>query len=142
MYRDAESSRAALDWKGPTEYEDGYKKREELSTAVSDGDALAAILDRLGWRVTRAIDREIAQYELDGTMVRFEVYPRMDVLVEVEGTPEGIERAAQATGIPREEFTSDRLPDFARRYEARTGERAALCDADLADGAEQRLDDA
>jgi predicted adenylyl cyclase CyaB len=142
VYRDAESARAALDWKGPTEYEDGYKKREELSTGVSDGEALAAILDRLGWRVTRAIDRAIAQYELDGTMLRFEVYPRMDVLVEVEGTPEGIERAARATGIPREEFTSDRLPDFARRYEARTGERAALCDADLADGPAQRLDDA
>jgi predicted adenylyl cyclase CyaB len=142
VYRDAESARAALDWKGPTEYEDGYKRREELSTSVADGDALAAILDRLGWRVTRAIDREIAQYELEGTMLRFEVYPRMDVLVEVEGSPEGIERAARATGIPREEFTSDRLPDFARRYEARTGERAALCDADLVGESTQRLDDA
>jgi predicted adenylyl cyclase CyaB len=142
VYRDAESARAALDWKGPTEYENGYKRREELSTSVADGDALVAILARLGWTVTRAIDREIAQYELDGTMLRFEVYPRMDALVEVEGTPEGIERAALATGIARDAFTSDRLPDFARRYEARTGLRAALCDADLTGEPTSSLDDA
>ena len=142
VYRDAESARAALDWKGATQYEDGYKMREELSTGVTDGDALVAILERLGWQVSRAIDREIAQYELGGTMLRFEVYPRMDVLVEVEGTPEGIERAALATGIPREAFTSERLPDFARRYEARTGSRAALCDADLSGDASWPLDDA
>lgn len=145
VYRDAsgEGARAELDWKGPTEYENGYKMREELSAGVADADALVAILERIGYVVTRAIDREIAQYELDGAMVRFERYPRMDVLVEIEGTPAGIERAARATGIPRAEFSSERLPDFVRRYEARTGERAALCDSDLdAAGARYRVDDA
>ena len=145
VYRDAAGgrARAELDWKGPTEYEDGYKMREELSAGVADADALVAILERIGYIVTRAIDREIAQYELDGAMVRFECYPRMDVLVEVEGTPEGIERAALATGIARADFTSERLPDFVRRYEARSGQRAALCDSDLDEsGARYRVDDA
>lgn len=122
---------AALDWKGPTDYAGGYKVREELSTDLVDPDALAAILERIGYVVTREIDREIAQYELAGAVVRFERYPRMDVLVEVEGAPEAIERAIVATGMSRDAFTSERLPAFVERYEARTGERAALCDREL-----------
>jgi hypothetical protein len=63
--------------------------------------------------------------------VRFEQYPRLDDLVEVEGTPEQIERAIAVLDMPREGFTTERLPDFVRRYEARTGARAALCKSDL-----------
>jgi adenylate cyclase class IV len=123
--------RALLDWKGPTEYDSGYKVREELSTAASDPDALAALLERLGYVVTREIDREIEQYELYGAVIRFEHYPRMDVLVEVEGEPAAIERAISALGVPRAAFTTQRLPDFVRIFEDRTGERAALCDREL-----------
>lgn len=122
---------AALDWKGPTEYSGGYKVREELSSGVHDPDALATVLDRLGYVVTREIDREIAQYELHGATVRFERYPRMDVLVEVEGEPDAIERAIASLGLPRDSFTSERLPAFVARYESRTGGRAAICDREL-----------
>jgi predicted adenylyl cyclase CyaB len=123
--------RAELDWKGPTVYEQGYKVREELATGASDADALAGILARIGFVVTREIDREIVQFELDGATLRFERYPRMDMLLEIEGQPDAIERAIAATGLPRDGFTSDRLPDFVTRYEARTGERAALCAREL-----------
>ena len=135
VYRDAASGdvrSAALDWKGPTGYENGYKVREELSSDTRDPDSLAAILAGLGYVVTREIDRHIAQYELAGATVRFEHYPRMDTLVEVEGAPEAIEVAARATGLPRDAFTSERLPAFVARFEARTGERAALCDREIA----------
>ena len=125
-YRDSHSSRAQIDWKGPTRRLDGYKQREELGARVTDASELVHILERLGYRVTIEIDREIAQYEYEGAMIRFERYPRMDDLVEVEGTPEQIERAIQATGLARDGFTSDRLPDFALRYKARTGMPAAL----------------
>ena len=131
VYRDGERTNAALDWKGPTRYDGGYKVREELSTTVGDPDALAAMLEQLGYAVTREIDRRIVQYELDGATVRFEEYPRMDVLVEVEGAPQAIERAVEALGIPRAEFTTDRLPQFIARFEARTGQRAAICDREL-----------
>lgn len=131
IYRNAQTVAAQLDWKGATERIDGFKVREELTTSLSDPDALAAILDQLGYVVTCEIDREIIQYGIDGTVVRFERYPRMDTLVEVEGTPEGIERAIAVIGLPREGFTAERLPDFVRAYERRTGERAALCDREL-----------
>jgi predicted adenylyl cyclase CyaB len=130
IYRGNEM-RALLDWKGPSSYEGGYKIREEHSTPVADATALAAILEGLGYVVTREIDRTIEQYQLEGAMVRFERYPRMDVLVEVEGEPAAIERAIAALAMPREAFTTGRLPDFVQRYEDRTGERAAICDREL-----------
>ena len=132
VYRDAHATRAELDWKGPTRRENGYKLREELGTTVEDGGTLVAILGHLGYELTIAIDREIVQYELDGAMIRFEHYPRMDVLVEVEGTPEQIERAVAALDLPRSGFTSERLADFTARFESRTGTRAALSHAALA----------
>jgi adenylate cyclase class IV len=127
----APETRATLDWKGPTTYVDGYKVREEHAVALEDAEALAAILERLGYVVTREIDREIEQWLHEGTVVRIERYPRMDVLAEVEGDPAGIERTIAALGIPRERFTTGRLPDFVRAYEERTGERAAICDREL-----------
>jgi predicted adenylyl cyclase CyaB len=130
-YRNDAGVRAELDWKGPTRREGGYKLRDELETKVGDPDALGEILAALGYEVSIAIDREIVQYDLEGTMIRFEHYPRMDDLVEVEGEPEDIERAIAALGLPRDGFNTDRLPDFVRRYEERTGARALISDADL-----------
>jgi adenylate cyclase class IV len=131
VYRGGGHLRAELDWKGPTRRDGTYKLREELGTSVGDPEALEAILAELGYEVSIAIDRVIVQYDLAGTMIRFEHYPRMDDLVEVEGTPEQIEQAITVLGLARDGFTTDRLPDFVHRYEARTGERAALSDADL-----------
>lgn len=131
VYADEGGRRAHLDWKGETRYEGGFKVREEVSTPVADADALCEILERLGFVVTMEIEREIAQYELGGAIVRFEEYPEMDPLVEVEGSPETIERAIQVLGLPRSGFTSDRLPIFVARYEARTGRRACLSQAEL-----------
>jgi hypothetical protein len=66
----------------------------------------------------------------------------MDDLVEVEGAPEGIERAIAVLGIARDAFTAERLPQFVRRYEARTGATAALCDSELTGGTRYDLEDA
>lgn len=135
-YRDRAGNviRASLDWKGATERRAGYKVREERSTPVADPDAASAILERLGYRVSLAIDRTIAQFSLGGAAVRLERYPRMDDLVEVEGTADAIEAAVRATGIARESFSSDGLPEFVARFEERTGTRAALSDAEAHGG--------
>ena len=137
VYRDAGGNvtGASIDWKGPSSTTGTYKQREELSSDVGgDPEDLARILERLGFVLTMQIDRSIWQYDLEGAAVRFERYPRMDDLVEVEGTPEAIERAIVHLALPRDSFTTERLPDFARRFEARTGRAAALCDAELAGG--------
>jgi predicted adenylyl cyclase CyaB len=142
VYRDEQGARAELGWKGPTEYEDGYKVRDEITATSPDADAMRQILERVGFVLTREIDREITQYELDGATVRFERYPRMDDLVEVEGEPHTIERAITSIGLPRQAFTSDRLFEFVRRWEERTGETAALCDRELSGEHPYALDDA
>jgi adenylate cyclase class IV len=131
VYRSSQDTRAELEYKGVTTYEDGYKVRDEVGSTVSDPEAVAHILSGLGYTVTRAIDRDIEQWDVEGASVRFERYPRMDDLVEVEGEPEAIERAIAALGISRSAYTAERLTDFAMRYETRTGERAALSDAEL-----------
>ncbi len=128
------AGRATIDWKGPTSETAGYKTREELAVGIEDQRTLAAMLERLGYLVTESIDREIWEYALDGATIRFERYPRMDPLVEVEGPPAAIERAVSATGLPREGFTAERLSDFVRRFEARTGSRAVLSDAVPSEG--------
>lgn len=134
VYRGGGHVRAELDWKGPTRRDGTYKLREELATSVGDPESLAEILTVLGYEVSIAIDRVIVQYDLHGAMIRFEHYPRMDDLVEVEGSPEQIERAIAVLGLARDGFTTDRLPDFVRRYEERTEGLSALSDADLAGG--------
>jgi len=141
-YEDETGRRAHLDWKGETRYESGFKVREEVSTQVIDPDVLAEILGKLGFVVTVEIEREIAQYELDGATVRFEEYPDMDPLVEVEGSPDAIERAVKALGLSRSGFTSERLPIFVARFEARTGRRASLSKAELQGDRRYSSDDA
>jgi adenylate cyclase class IV len=135
IYRDASGAvtSASVDWKGPSSLTDGYKQREELSCELAgDRENFSRILEQLGFVVTMAIDRQIWQYDLSGATVRFERYPRMDDLVEVEGSPTVIEKAIAVLALPRDSFTGDRLPDFVRRFEARTGRDAALSDAELA----------
>lgn len=134
VHRDASGRVVAssLDWKGPTEYRAGYKVREERSTPVGDPDAMAVVLERLEYRVSLAIDREIVQYALGGAMIRLERYPRMDDLVEVEGTADAIESAIRVTGINRQAFTTDALAAFMARFEERTGTPAAVSGAALA----------
>ena len=122
-----------LDWKGPTNVDSGYKVREEMFTIVEDAIALEQMLDRLGYRCAMAIDRDITQLTVNGATLRFERYPRMDDLVEVEGPPEAIEQAIQLLGLPRHGFTADRLQTFVARFEERTGVRAALSEIETVD---------
>lgn len=105
-----------LGWKGPTRRSaDGYKEREEREIEVrGDGDSFLA---GLGFAPVHAIDRYIETYTLHGGHARLEWYPRMDVLVEVEGTPDAIEAIITTLGLPRDEFTSEGLAAFTTRYD-------------------------
>jgi len=115
-----------LTWKGPVSVRNRYKHREERETRVAEPDEALAILERLGYDVVMRIDRTIADYRIGGATVRIEQYPAMDVLVEVEGEPDAIERAVTATGLARERFLPEALPYFVAEYEARTGRRARI----------------
>jgi len=128
VYRNAEGATASLDWKGAASFEAGYKHREELSVAIADAGQMSGILTALGFVVTRAIDRTVQMLQLGEATLRFERFPRMDTLLEVEGPEASIESAIRASGIPRNAFVADRLYMFVNRYQARTGQRAAISD--------------
>ena len=136
-YRSESGTRTLLDWKGPADTKTGYKVREEISTEISDARALMTMLRKLGFELVREIDRRIVQYEIGGATVRFESFPRMDELVEVEGDPGAIERAIELLGMSRGEFTSDALAAFDTRFERRTGVKAAVSDRELGETADR-----
>ncbi len=118
--------RVQLAWKGRTGVSDGYKLRQELEYDLAGDHAPGPLLEALGYRVVQAIDRHIETYRAGDTSVRIEWYPRMDVLVEIEGPPQGIERVVSLTGIPRAQFLPEALPEFVQRFEARTGQAARI----------------
>lgn len=115
-----------LTWKGPVSTRGAYRHREEIEVRVDTAELLPAMLEHLGLEVTVRIDREIEQWTLDGAMLRLERYPEMDTLLEVEGEPAAIERAAIATGLPRAAFLPESLPYFVAAYERRTGRPVRL----------------
>ena len=55
----------------------------------------------------------------------------MDTLVEIEGTPAGINAAIVALRMERHELTDGRLAEFVRAFEKRTGTRAAVSAREL-----------
>jgi len=142
VHRNGTDASATLDWKGAATFEAGYKHRDETSVAIGDEAQMAGILNALGYVVTRAIDRDIRVLRLGEAVLRFERFPRMDTLLEVEGPEPAIEEAIRVSGLPRESFTADRLFMFVQRFEARTGQRAAICDAELSGDYRFPLDDA
>jgi predicted adenylyl cyclase CyaB len=135
-YVGPEGSRTEVTWKGPVSVDRGYKRRMELEYEVDADGVVDQVFEALGYRVSQAIDRYVEYYELGGATIRLEWYPRLDVLVEIEGDPESIEAAAAVTGQDRNEFSSDALTAFVARYEAREGRPAAIALSDL-DGGER-----
>jgi len=126
--------RVRLTWKGPVavDPEGGYKLRPEIELeADGQSEPALALIQALGYRQVQAVDRWVEYYRLGGATARLEWYPRMDVLIEVEGDRAAIEAAVAASGLPRTAFSAESLPAFVARYESRTGHRAAIALAEL-----------
>jgi adenylate cyclase class IV len=137
VFRHADGrNEAILGWKGPTGVSpEGYKARRELEFELTSPRAEPeALLEALGYRQIETVERYVEFYHLGDTDVRLEWYPRMDVLIEVEGSEAGIESALSVIGLPRDGFTPEPLRLFAERYGARTGRTAALAIAELGGG--------
>jgi adenylate cyclase class IV len=124
-----------LGWKGPTtRTADGYKSRIELEYELhAKSHPAEALLSALGYQRVQVIDRYVEYFHLGTTDLRLEWYPRMDVLLEVEGDGPGIEAGLVAAGVSRASCSPDTLSAFAARYGARTGRPAVLARHELGD---------
>ena len=123
--------RIVLGWKGPVAVDRGAKLREEIEVdATGDVDGL---LRAIGFHEVHAIDRFVEIYRLGEAIIRLEWYPRMDVLIEVEGSEPAIAAAVSVLGIPRSQFSAEALTVFVARY-LMAGGRPALSLAELGDG--------
>lgn len=126
-------TRTVVGWKGPVSVERGAKVRREIEVEVEAEGDIDGLLVGLGYRVAHAIDRFVEIYRVGEAVVRLEWYPRMDVLVEVEGSEPAIDAAVAVVGIPRQAFSADPLTAFVARHQA-AGGRPALSLAELGDG--------
>ena len=126
--------RAVVAFKGPTTVNAaGYKHRDELEYDAAPGEAVLATFQALGYVITHAIDRFVEVWRVGDTTVRLEWYPRMDVLAEIEGAPDGIEATIRTLGLERRACLPDALVSFTARYQQRTGRPALLAEAELED---------
>lgn len=126
-----DSVRTQVAWKGPPTVEGGHKLRSEHEFEAADAEAATGVIEALGYRPVHQIDRYVEYYEVAEAVVRLEWYPRMDVLLEVEGSAVAIEQAVVILGLGRESYRTDSLAAFVARYEARTGRRAAVSMVEL-----------
>jgi len=121
------SETSQLGWKGPTTLTpEGYKGRRELEYALTGSQPPEALLGALGYQEVHRIDRYVEYYRLGSATLRLEWFPRMDVLLEVEGDGAGIEEALRVSGLPRSDFSASSLAGFVTSYTARTGLPALL----------------
>lgn len=83
-YRPADwGDTARLTYKGPL-LDAASKTRSEHETAVDDADALADILDGLGFDPAATVEKERAYWSLDGFTVTLDAVEKLGEFVEIE----------------------------------------------------------
>jgi adenylate cyclase class 2 len=119
-----------LTWKGPV-LPGPVKAREELETAVEDGNVLLALLHALGYRQLFRGQKYREEYALGTAVVTVDDTPA-GAYVEIEAVPEEIDRVAALLGRTPADYRLESYPTLWRRFcEARgTTERDMIFEAD------------
>ncbi|MBA3273159.1 MAG: class IV adenylate cyclase [Chthoniobacterales bacterium] len=65
-----------------------FKQREELQSTIEDGDAVAAILERLGYSVALSFEKKRQSWQVQNCRVELDEVPRLGKYVEIEGPDE------------------------------------------------------
>jgi adenylate cyclase class 2 len=90
--------RSRLTLKGPATFAGNIKSREELEIEVSDLEALAAILARLGFEPVLRYEKDRETWRTSGVTVTLDHTPIGD-FVELEGSAGQLEAAAAELGL-------------------------------------------
>lgn len=106
-----------LTLKGPSEYREGMKIREETELQVTDRDAMVGILNGIGFSVSIEYGKTRESWELGGAAVELDTL-EFGRFVEIEGTKEQIQRAARLLGLDMEKAERRGYPSMMRAHQA------------------------
>lgn len=96
------------------------KLREELETAVGDGERLARILEGAGFRTWFRYEKYREEFALDEVVIAVDETP-VGTFVEIEGTDPGITAAAVALGRGPADYIIDSYRTLFVRFCAERG---------------------
>lgn len=91
------------------------KHQREDETDVSDADALAAILDALGYAPALVYEKRRRTWKMEGVEVVLDELP-FGLFMEIEGEEEAINRAEQLLDLEEAEAEHASYPELAQRH--------------------------
>jgi adenylate cyclase, class 2 len=100
-----EAGRSLLTFKGPVQ-PSAMKLREEIETAVSDGDTLLRLFEGLGFQVWFRYQKYREEFGMHGVIVAVDETP-VGTFVEIEGEESGISAATGALGRLPSDYVLD-----------------------------------
>jgi adenylate cyclase class 2 len=117
-----EGARALLTMKErPDSEPEAVKRRREIETEVSDADAVAAILDALGYRPALVYEKRRTTYQLGGAEVVLDELP-FGWFVEIEGDEADILDAERRLELASAEHVHETYPELTRTHGLKAGE--------------------
>ncbi len=99
-----------------------HKQREEIELKISDGEAMAAILEKLGFEPVFRYEKfrtEHARPEEDGVITIDET--PIGYFLELEGPAEWIDKAAEQLGYAEADYITESYGSLYADYRRRTG---------------------
>jgi len=88
-----------LTYKGPSQYQEGVRARQEIEFSVSDFEAARLFLEALGFVVSMVYEKYRTTYELDGVQITLDEMPYGD-FIEIEGPdPKSIRGVQDRLGL-------------------------------------------
>jgi adenylate cyclase class 2 len=111
---------SVLTFKAPVPGDHRHKVRIEHESRVDDGDALAAILDGLGYRIAWRYQKYRTEFELERLSLCLDE-TALGCFVELEGSPDAIDRTAERLGFDHETWIRGSYRDLAEAHARRRG---------------------
>ncbi len=109
--------RGVLTAKGPAQFRDGVKVREETEVAIEDGHATLDLLQQLGFRVLVVYRKHRAVWKLGPAAITLD---KLDFgyFTEVEGPLEEVPNIARSIGLDPAKAIKDSYSVLARKHAA------------------------
>lgn len=107
-----------LTYKGPQEKKQKFKVREEIEVMVDKGEYLRKILEKLGYTYSKRKEKYRESYVLGTTKICIDETP-MGNFLEIEGTKESVQQAAQKLGFTEKQFIKKSYTALWEEYAAK-----------------------